>query len=211
MNEYSVYKHTAPNGKVYIGITARNPVKRWSGGNGYRNNTHFWNAIVKYGWDNIRHEILFGGLSKEEATDIEKKLIAEYRSNECEFGYNRSSGGEPFCQCRHTDETRQKLSEAMKGENNPNFGHVYSEASREKMRRAAERRWKDLAQHETLSKIRKGVKNKNARPVMCVETGIVYETSSKAAQAVNAHYQNIAMCCNGKQKTVRGYHWKYVN
>ena len=28
MSEYSVYKHTFPNGKVYIGITKQNPLKR---------------------------------------------------------------------------------------------------------------------------------------------------------------------------------------
>lgn len=31
---YSVYKHTAPNGKVYIGITGKDPEKRWLNGGG---------------------------------------------------------------------------------------------------------------------------------------------------------------------------------
>ena len=34
------------------------------------------------------------------------------------------------------DSTKQKISEAMKGENNPMFGHVYSEETRQKMREA---------------------------------------------------------------------------
>lgn len=73
---FCVYKHTAPNGKVYIGITGRNPLARWNGGNGYRNNPHFWNAICKYGWDNIRHEIIMSGLSKEESEQCEIMLIS---------------------------------------------------------------------------------------------------------------------------------------
>ena len=36
MREYSVYKHTFPNGKVYIGITKQNPLKRWRNGTGYK-------------------------------------------------------------------------------------------------------------------------------------------------------------------------------
>lgn len=32
---YSVYKHTCPNNKVYIGITSRKPEKRWKNGYGY--------------------------------------------------------------------------------------------------------------------------------------------------------------------------------
>ena len=33
-SEYSVYKHTFPNGKVYIGITSQPLGKRFNGGSG---------------------------------------------------------------------------------------------------------------------------------------------------------------------------------
>lgn len=33
---YTVYKHTSPSGKVYIGITKRKPEYRWNKGKGYR-------------------------------------------------------------------------------------------------------------------------------------------------------------------------------
>lgn len=91
---YTVYKHTCPNGKVYIGITMQKPYKRWCGGMGYIKNQHFFRAILKYGWDNISHEILYEGLSEEQAYETEKRLIKEYRSNEFAYGYNQSSGGE---------------------------------------------------------------------------------------------------------------------
>lgn len=94
MSNYCVYKHTCPNGKVYIGITKQEPLKRWQyRGNGYRNNDHFYRAIKKYGWANIKHEILFNGLTKEEAEQKEVELIARYKSNEYEFGYNVANGG----------------------------------------------------------------------------------------------------------------------
>ena len=54
---FTVYKHTTPNNKLYIGITSRRPQTRWANGFGYRNNEYFFNAISKYGWDNIKHEI----------------------------------------------------------------------------------------------------------------------------------------------------------
>lgn len=92
--DYCVYKHTAPNGKVYIGITCQNPLIRWANGLGYSRNGYFTNAIVKYGWDNIKHEILFDGLTKEDACQKEIELIAHYKSNIADFGYNLSSGGE---------------------------------------------------------------------------------------------------------------------
>ena len=92
-NNYTVYKHTSPVDKVYIGITGMNPVRRWANGLGYKNCTHFFNAILKYGWDNIRHEILYTGLTQEEAECKEKELIKEYHSNNPDFGYNIQLGG----------------------------------------------------------------------------------------------------------------------
>lgn len=108
-NNYYIYKHTAPNGKVYIGQTCQKPENRF-GKNGYRykNCTLFYNAIQKYGWDNIRHEILFKGLTLEEANQKEVELIREYRSNERSFGYNLQEGGNNGSP---TDETRKKMSE----------------------------------------------------------------------------------------------------
>ena len=42
-NNYIVYKHTAPNGKVYIGITGFDPEYRWlNNGRGYKNQTTFF-------------------------------------------------------------------------------------------------------------------------------------------------------------------------
>lgn len=54
---YSIYKHTFPNGKVYIGVTSLAPERRW-GNNGHNylhktddryNQPLIANAINKYG------------------------------------------------------------------------------------------------------------------------------------------------------------------
>lgn len=57
-------------------------------GKNYKNNKHFNNAIKKYGWNNINHEILLTGLTKKQAEDIEIYLISKYKSNNCKYGYN---------------------------------------------------------------------------------------------------------------------------
>ena len=91
---YTVYKHVFPNNKVYIGITRREPKARWqSGGHGYRGNVQMWADIKKYGWDSIEHIILYENKTREEASEIEKVLIKEYKSNQPEFGYNIQAGG----------------------------------------------------------------------------------------------------------------------
>lgn len=75
-----VYKHTSPSGKVYIGITSQNPQSRWNKGKGYKGCIKFFNAILKYGWDNIEHTILADNLTKEEAETVEKSLISHSSS-----------------------------------------------------------------------------------------------------------------------------------
>jgi hypothetical protein len=90
---YSVYKHTCPNGKVYIGITSQEPKHRWNNGNGYRENEYFFRAIKKYGWNNIKHEILFENLSESDAELKEIELISQYNSQDRSCGYNRHAGG----------------------------------------------------------------------------------------------------------------------
>ena len=98
---YYVYKHTFPNGKVYIRITSLKPEYRWNNGKGYlkktKNNKYdqplMAYAINKYGWDNVEHEILFKGLSKKTAELKEIELISQYKSDNREFGYNLEKGG----------------------------------------------------------------------------------------------------------------------
>jgi len=93
MKVYCVYKHITPNGKVYIGVTCQKAEKRWNGGRGYANNRHFHNAIEKYGWSNIKHEIIASGLTKQEASEAERYYIDLHKSNDPKHGYNHTSGG----------------------------------------------------------------------------------------------------------------------
>lgn len=151
---YTVYKHTAPNGKIYIGITSQTPKERWRNGNGYQRCQAFKKAINKYGWENIKHEILFENLTKEAAEEKERSEIIKTRSNEKQFGYNIQSGGN--AKGKHSEETRKKISNANKGkivtkqtrekmsknhadvrkEKNPWYKKHPNEATREKMRAA---------------------------------------------------------------------------
>ena len=80
-NNYKIYIHRNKiNGKVYIGQTKQPLKSRWNNGYGYKQCTKFWNAIQKYGWDNIRHEILENNLSNEDACEKEKLYIEQYQS-----------------------------------------------------------------------------------------------------------------------------------
>ena len=74
-----------------------------------------WNAIKKYGWDNIEHIVLYEGLTDEEATEIEINLIEQYKSTDKEHGYNISRGGDLWMKgVRHSKEHNQKISDSHK-------------------------------------------------------------------------------------------------
>ena len=134
---YTVYKHTTPSGKAYIGATGQNPKHRWDNGKGYRHNRRFCDAIQKYGWGNIEHEVISTGLGKEQAYAMEAELIAKYDTTNPAKGYNISIGGEYGGLGRsHSNEARRKMSEAKKGTNHPNYGKHLSAETRRKISEA---------------------------------------------------------------------------
>lgn len=103
---YTVYCHTNNiNGKKYFGITAVKPEYRWNHGKGY-NHQVFSKAISKYGWENFSHEILFEGLTKEEAELQEISLIRQFKTQDQRYGYNISCGGNLAGRIYETEEEK---------------------------------------------------------------------------------------------------------
>lgn len=111
---YKVYRHTTPNGRVYVGSTSQPPRKRWANGGGYANNPPFYDAIQRYGWENIKHEVMATRLTKEQAAEYEAELISYHHSDNPERGFNRSSSGQGFKGGRHTEESRARMIEGHK-------------------------------------------------------------------------------------------------
>lgn len=113
---------------MYIGITSISPERRW-GRNGihYKGCVAFYNAIQKYGWDNIKHEILYSGLTRDGASSLEAFFISMYHSNNSRYGYNLTNGG--ITGDVMTEETKKKISESEKG-------RVFSDETRRKMSEA---------------------------------------------------------------------------
>lgn len=108
--------HIFPNKKRYIGITSMKPEKRWNRGKGYKNQPVVYKAIIKYGWDNISHEIIETGLNYKQACKKEQYYIEKYKTNlnkyqNPSYGYNRDSGGcvkEPGTY-HHSEQTINKI------------------------------------------------------------------------------------------------------
>ena len=239
---YTVYKHTSPSGKLYIGITSKQPEKRWSAGNGYRKCPRFYKAIRKYGWQNIQHEILAEGLTKEEAEAMEIELIKEHRTTDARFGYNIENGGNTIG--THSEETLRKISAGNKGkivseeakqkhresikgkldgEKNPFFGRHHTEETKEKQSEFMKgnaffkghhhseefREWKSRQMHD---KYKEGG-NPRCRAVEAVtpEGTKVNEYYSLREAARNEGITPSTLCeYIKKQRPIRGKIWRYV-
>ena len=114
---WKVYAHIVPkeiskyeHDKYYIGITSQPLLKRWKcDGSGYKRQQVFWNAIQKYGWDNMEHILISDNLTHSEACEAEIKLIQEYNSTNRKFGYNLTGGGEGSLGYTHSEEVLIKM------------------------------------------------------------------------------------------------------
>lgn len=198
---YTVYKHTSPSGKVYIGITCQRVAQRWKNGHGYKHSPHFQAAIEKYGWDAIQHEIIAENLTQEAATRMEVELIAQYDSNNPEKGYNLSTGGEySTAGIRLSEERRRQISLAHKG-------RPLSEAHRKKL---SESHRRENLKPETLRKMsesRRGAKNHNFGKPMSEEqrqkisTALSGRNHPKWGKPMNADHRNKLLA--GAQKANR--------
>ena len=86
----TVYIHTTPDGKKYVGATHRNPEYRFNKGRGYKYQ-FFYQAVLKFGWENISHQ-LYEVDTEEELKYLEKYLISYYDTTNPDKGYNITKG-----------------------------------------------------------------------------------------------------------------------
>lgn len=203
-------------------------------GNGryYYKNKYFTNAIQKYGWENIQHIILFTNLTKCEAENKEIDLIKYYKSNNKKYGYNIQNGGNTIG--THSKETKLKISKANKGKrrnqefkikNSKNkkgnknlLGYHHTEESKRKIaesqkgnkncngRKLSEETKKKIS----ISHLNSAKKDKYKKAVVCIDTGIKYNSIKEAGRTININSRSIQKVCKGERITAGKLHWKFA-
>lgn len=232
--KYTVYIHTNKiNNKVYIGITSGKAEHRWNNGKGYlvknKNNKYHQplmaRAVLRYDWDNDWEHIIFAeGLLRQEASHMEQLLIMLYHSNDKEFGYNISSGGESAAGCKRSKEYIENMSKIRKG-------WIPSDEWRQKQSIAHQGKKLAKETKELLSKSKLGEQNPmfgkngeshhNSIPVcQCDKAGNVinfYWNSCEAERYTGISFKNINAICNKYvtksgylRKTAGGFYWRHA-
>lgn len=235
---FTVYMHICPNNKVYIGITSQKPNERWINGKGYQNNIHFYRAIQKYGWDNIKHEIIAENLTAEQAQKLEIELIEKYQSFNPDKGYNKSIGGQfGMYGVKHSEETKQKIGNSVKGEKHYLFGKHLSKETRRKMsisrtghtvsentrKKISERHKGKKMPIEAITKMANSKRGKpaskitlqkaaekNRKPIICLENKKIYISIKEAGKQLCIDSRRISEVCSGKRKMVSNLHFRYL-
>jgi hypothetical protein len=190
MKKYYVYTHINPTTKdvFYVGIGFDNRAwNKWAG------RSKFWdNYVNKYGFE---VNIIEQNITRKQAEKIEVKLIAELGRKHLDEGgilVNRSKGGETNEGYTHTDEFKQKLSDARKGKcTRKNNNHST----------------------ETKQKISKKLKGRIptwVKPVIQLDLNdvIIKEWSSISEARKETGAKTIWEVIKGKHKTSAGYKWK---
>ena len=230
--EWKIYKHTAPNGKVYLGQTKQTIEARWENGNGYSSygqiESVFYRAIKKYGWENFTHEILEENiLSQDDANQKEIYWIEYYRSyvgfSDCN-GYNMTKGGTncdhlgyAVCQISKTDLSvmgeflsTAEASRAISG----------AEGNASQIRRCCEGKKVSCKGFYWCYKENyvSGWKPKDNQLLSSVlqiddDMNVVrkYESITECVQLTGFSSGSIISCCQRKQRKANGYYWCYTS
>lgn len=125
--EFVVYKIINNiNGCIYIGITNNFERRMREHKNNaenlnYKYKSKLYNAMRKYGIENFSSEIIETVKSRKQLEEREKHWIKFYNSTDHELGYNITDGGTGGC------------THDVSGENNPMYGHKYTDAEKKKI------------------------------------------------------------------------------
>jgi group I intron endonuclease len=142
---YSIYKLTNTiNGKSYIGFTSKAPEKRWAAHlekAHAKKNVYLYDAINKYGWENFTKEVIYCSQDAEHTLSVmEPYFIREYNTFFTdEHGYNMTRGGEGTLGAKFSDERKIAISIRLKGSGNSFFGRHHTDETKQKVSEAVKR------------------------------------------------------------------------
>lgn len=198
-----VYRHISPSGRIYIGITKNSTTRRWGKeGNGYKRCVLFYRAIQKYGWDNMKHEVLFSGLAEKKAKYLEVELIRHYKN--LGISYNCTDGGDGYLGFHPSQKTLDTWSEKRKG-------RTINQEWRNKIPNTLKGR---AIPHETSVRGALGAKLKCSKAVVQFtlegEYITVFDSIKEAARHFGKEKANsLAACCKGVNSSSYNYIWMY--
>jgi group I intron endonuclease len=203
-----IYKATnIINQKVYIGQTKRDlRIRKIEHKSHSKNGSkmRFNLAIQEYGFNNFDWEVLKLCYSKTEANLSEVHFVSFYQSTDVEKGYNLEDGG--WDSKRHI-ETIEKIKRA-------HTGKKLSTEVKEKIGLSNKGKKMSIEAKEKIRLSRIGKKQSNefkekmSKRIICNETGVIFESISKAEKTLGL--TNISSHLGGRRKHIKNYTFKLL-
>lgn len=220
-SSYIIYMHVnKKNNKKYIGQTCQDPERRWRGGEGYKDSPRFWAAIQSYGWDGFEHIILESNLNYQQANERECYWIQYYKTQEEQYGYNLTPGGNHYLGDKWQDPIfREKMHNSFSKRSKEIFS---TQEGRDKvltpMLHGIQRVWNNEEWRKNRIADITGDKNPNSKAVINIETGRLFTTIKAASEWAGLNsVSGIGQCCKGQRKTSgkhpitgEALHWRYA-
>lgn len=73
-----------------------------------------------------------------------------------------------------------------------------------------QKRTEKLRKDGTYLRMAKESKSRCGKKVICIETGIIFDSMNDAAKEYGIHQGSISSCCNHKTHTAGGYHFEFI-
>ena len=113
----------------------------------------------------------------------------------------------------HSEETKAKMSESRKGENNHFYGKHHNKDTKDKISKIHKGKKRTKEDREKQSKSITGKNNHNAKRVIQynLQGDIIkiWDYIKQASEELNINKASISNCCRGKSKSAGGFIWKY--
>ena len=216
-----IYKITNTiNGMIYIGQTIQTLEDRWRQ-HRKKSSTCLYlkRGFEKYGIDNFIFEMICS-CNNEELDKLEIHYMNEFNSI-VPNGYNLREGGNSG---RHNEETKKKISEALKGRTDifrHQLGKPITEETKKKISDALKGRTDIIRNHNHCraigthhtEKAKKKMSESHKKKVnqYDINNNFIksFDSIADAAIEINTCRDNIGRVCSGRNKTAGGFIWKY--
>ena len=162
----------------------------------------------------------FAGKTEEEMNEIKNKMSNNHTDFSGENhpmykkGYLIRGENNPFYGKHHSEESKEKISDALKElyknkENHPNYNKSMSEKQKQKISKTRKENEKS-----------KGANNPRAKKVAQYEYDKktkqqgklikIWNYAKQASEELKINHGHIIQCCKGKLKSAGGFKWRYV-
>ena len=213
-NFCGIYKiENLVNGKIYIGKSV-DIYRRWRKHKTLLNTKSHYNKHLQHAWDifgedNFQFSIIEQCVQDNDVLSAKEIYYIEfYNSNNSDFGYNMTNGGDGTFGLKLSEAQRKAASERVSGDKNPHYGtkksenlkHQISEKLKGRISPMLNKHQSESAKQQ-ISAALKGEKSPRCRAVYCLELNETFWGATEASKKYGISRTNIVACCNGRLKS----------